>query len=141
MKTFLILLASACLAFGAAGDYTVTDDLTLLLETPSGVKVVAGHVIDHIKIRAEKVQAASDAYLNAKFADDKKKAVKDAKELKDKGCTIPTNIKDDTETWIEADANDPVKAKELKEANVVPPAEAIGATISQAAKDKINNAK
>jgi hypothetical protein len=141
MKTILMLLASACLAFGAAGDYTVNEDLALLLETPSGEKVVAGHVRDHIKIRAEKVQAASDNYLNAKFGGDKKKAVKDAKELKDQGVTIPSNIKDDTEEWIENDAKDPVKAKELKDANVVQPAEGIGAQISAEAKEKINNAK
>jgi hypothetical protein len=139
MKTIIILLASACLAFGAVGDYTMTDDLILLLETPSGEKVVAGYVHDHIKIRAQKVQAASDAYLNAKFANDKKTAIKNANELKAKGCTVPANIKDDTESWIETDANDPEKAKALKD--VVPPAEGIGCTITVEAKEKINNAK
>ena len=70
MKTFILILTTAICAFGAAGDYTLRDDGTLLVENPKGEKIVAGRMADHIVIRQAKVQAAIDTKLAAKATTD-----------------------------------------------------------------------
>lgn len=66
MKPLLLLLLSACVALGAAGDYTVRDDLTVILEDAKGNLIVAGRLIDHMKISPAKTQAAINSTLAAK---------------------------------------------------------------------------
>jgi len=66
MKTILfVLLFTATLAFGKAGDYTLTDDLTVVIEDPMGNKIVAGQIKHNLKVAPVKVQSAVNAKLAA----------------------------------------------------------------------------
>jgi len=140
MKTLLILLASAAVAFGAAGDLTIRDDLAIIIEDAQGNLIVAGSVGDAAKnMPKAKVQTVTDAYLNSKIGSNKRKATLDGKVIKDAGLTIPSKIVEDVQKWLNDDSNDSEKAKALNE--VLQAAEGIGAVISQGAKDKIEAAK
>jgi hypothetical protein len=116
MKTFILILATSICGFGAVGDYTVLDNLTLVIEDPSGNKIVAGHVRDHIKIRAAKVQSAVDAKLAA-LADSAPLAARPLIEsAKAQGATIVKATEDKVKAAEEVKAAADLAAKEAAEA-------------------------